>query len=89
MAQLTLTATSQHDLLVATIHDCDRALVNETLDTNTGHVKTQLVMSKCEHGNTSNPNDHAVNKKRTSELLSLMTKIATGYRNQPKELTCK
>ena len=62
MSQLTFTARSQHDLLVATIYDCDRALVNETLDTNAGHVKTQLVMSKCEHGNTSNQNNHAVKK---------------------------
>jgi hypothetical protein len=70
MPQLTFTARSQHDLLVATIYDCDRALVNETLDTNAGHVKTQLVMSKCEHGNTRNQNNHAVKNVSSSYTRS-------------------
>ena len=60
MPQLTSTATSQYDLIAATFYDCDRALVNETLITNAGHVNTQLVMSKYEHGKTSNQNDHDV-----------------------------
>jgi hypothetical protein len=70
MPQLTFTATSQHDLLVATFHDCDRALVNEILLTNAGHVNTQLVMSKYEHGKTSNQNDHDVEHVSSSNSPS-------------------